>query len=126
MSVSGTDRSRVAVGGAGRAAGVVAAAAAAILWVVFLFHNPYSAPAEGRILLFGSLMLLASALSAVAAALGAHLAMYLLFVLSFLPVGFYVMLGPGIFQAIGWLNLAYLASAALVHRRVRARHHTRD
>jgi len=56
--------------------------------------------------------------SAVAAALGAQLAMYLLFCASFFPVGLYVLAGPGIFSAIGWLNLAYLASAILVHRPV--------
>src|SRR5687768_3478478 len=95
---------------AGRIAGVLAASAATSLWLIFLFRNPYAPPAEGRVLLFGSLMILACTVSALAAALGAHLAMYLLFLLTFLPVGFYVMLGPGIFQAIGWLNLAYLAS----------------
>src|SRR5205823_2487466 len=100
----------------GRVAGVLVSGAAVAVWIAFLFRNPYAAPAEGRVLLFGGLMILASLLAGAAAAFGAHLAMYLLFVLSFFPVGLYVMLGPGVFQAVGWLNLAYLACAVLVHR----------
>lgn len=119
MSDSESGRSRALLARAGRVAGLLAAAAAALLWVMFLFRNPYAAPAEGRVLTFGGLMLLATGVSAVAAGFGAHLAMYLLFALSFFPVGFYVMLGPGVFQAIGWLNLVYLACAILVHRGVR-------
>lgn len=68
---------------------------------------------------FGSLMILSSVLAALAAGLGAHVGMYLLFVLSFFPVGVYVMLGPGLFQAIGWLNLVYLGCAVLAHRAFR-------
>ena len=105
---------------AGRAIGCIAALSAVALWGVFLFRNPYAAPAEGRVLLFGFLMMVAGTVSAIAAALGAHLAMYLLFFVSFFPVGLYVLAGPGIFSAIGWLNLAYLASAILVHRPVQA------
>ena len=103
---------------AGRTIGCIAALSAVALWGLFLFRNPYAAPAEGRVLLFGFLMMVAGTLSAVAAALGAHLAMYLLFFVSFFPVGLYVLAGPGIFSAIGWLNLTYLASAILVHRPV--------
>ena len=102
----------------GRALGTLAALGAGVLWAIFLFRNPYASAAEGPTLLFGRLMILASLIGLVAAARGAHLAMYLLFVVSFVPVGFYVMLGPGIFQAIGWLNLAYLAAAWMVHRGV--------
>jgi hypothetical protein len=100
----------------GRIIGCIAALSAVALWGMFLFRNPYAAPAEGRVLLFGLLMMVAGILSALAAALGAHLAMYLLFFASFFPVGLYVLAGPGVFSAIGWLNLAYLASAILVHR----------
>ena len=103
---------------AGRTIGCIAALSAVALWGAFLFRNPYAAPAEGRVLLFGFLMIVAGTVSAVAAALGAHLAMYLLFFVSFFPVGLYVLAGPGIFSAIGWLNLTYLASAILVHRPV--------
>ena len=96
----------------------MAASGAAVLWAIFLVRNPYAPPAAGPTLLFGRLMIVASIIALLAAARGAHLAMYLLFVVCFVPVGFYAMLGPGVFQAIGWLNLAYLAAAWLVHRGV--------
>jgi hypothetical protein len=116
LSAADPRRSPVAI--VGRIGGVLAAGAAVALWALFLFRNPYAEVASGRVLTFGSLMMLAGIVSMMAGALGAHLAMYLLFALSFFPVGFYVMLGPGIFQAIGWFNLAYLAAAFVVHRGV--------
>jgi hypothetical protein len=103
---------------AGRLIATCAALAALTLWAIFLFGNPYAPRAQGRVLTFGGLMVLSAIVSAGAAALGAHLAMYLLFFVSFFPVGAYVLSGPGIFSAIGWLNLAYLAGAMLVHRAV--------
>jgi hypothetical protein len=96
----------------------MAALGAIALWAVFLFRNPYAEPAQGRVFLFGSLMMIAGVVSAVAAALGAHLAMYLLFFVSFFPVGAYSMLGPGIFRAIGWLNVVYLLATLFVHRSI--------
>ncbi len=105
---------------AGRLLGLVAALGALTLWLVFLFRNPYAPMAVGRVLTFGGLMSLSALVSAVAAGLGAHLAMYLLFFVSFFPVGLYVMAGRGLFSAIGWLNLLYLVAAVLVHRSTRA------
>ena len=101
---------------AGRALGTCAALGAGALWAIFLFRNPYAPPAVGRVLTFGGLNLFVSLVAAGAAARGAHLGMYLLFAVAFFPVGLNAMLGPGLFAAIGWLNLAYLAAAALVHR----------
>jgi hypothetical protein len=101
-----------------RIVGTAASLGVLVLWALFLFRNPYAPAAEGRVLLFGCLMMVAAAVAAVASALGAHLAMYLLFVVSFFPVGLYVMLGPGIFAAIGWLDLLYLLSAIGVHRAI--------
>ena len=101
---------------AGRLLGTAAALGALSLWVVFLFDNPYAPRAQGRVLTFGGLMALSAVVSVIAAARGAHLGMYLLFFVSFFPVGLYVLAGPGLFRAIGWLNLLYLAGALLVHR----------
>ena len=100
---------------AGRIIGTVAALGATALWALFLFGNPY-APARGTAITFGGLMMFSALVCAGAAMLGAHLAMYLLFFVSFFPVGLYVLAGPGVFSAIGWLNLAYLVGAILVHR----------
>jgi hypothetical protein len=103
---------------AGRVLAICAAVGAIVLWGMFLFRNPYAPPAEGRALTFGGLMMFSAAISLGAAIVAAHLAMYLLFFVSFFPVGLYIMSGPGVFAAIGWLNLGYLAGAILVHRSV--------
>lgn len=92
-----------------------AALGASALWTMFLFANPYAPAAEGRALTFGALMMLSGLVSAAAAVRGAHLGMYLLFLVSFFPVGASALTGPGLFSAIGWLNLLYLAGAVLVH-----------
>ena len=127
--MAGSDSRGRSVGIAGRSLGVIASVGAIILWVIFIFQSPYidfvagpqaTITPDGQLIftkamLFGSLMILASSVSAVASVRGAHLAMYMLFAVSFFPVGVYVMLGPGIFQAIGWLNLIYLVSALIVH-----------
>lgn len=100
---------------AGRMLSTCAALGTAALWAIFLFGNPYAPRAQGRALTFGGLMMLSALVSAAAAARGAHLGMYLLFFVSFFPVGMSAMSGPGLFSAIGWLNLLYLAGAVLVH-----------
>ena len=127
--MAGSDSRGRPIGIAGRLLGVTASVGAIVLWVIFIFESPYidfiagpqaTIGPDGRIIftkgmLFGSLMILASGVSAIASVRGAHLAMYMLFAVSFFPVGIYVMLGPGIFQAIGWLNLIYLVGALIVH-----------
>lgn len=105
----------------GRLLGTAAALGALSLWAMFLFSNPYAPRAQGRALTFGGLMMLSAAVSAAAAARGAHLGMYLLFAVSFFPVGAATLGGPGLFSAIGWLNVVYLAGAVLVHRAARTR-----
>lgn len=100
----------------GRVLGTAAALGAIALWAVFLFRNPYGPPAVGRLFTFGGLNMFCALVAAGAAARGAHVGMYLLFFVSFFPVGLNAMLGPGIFAGIGWLNLAYLSAAVLVHR----------
>jgi hypothetical protein len=99
----------------GRILSTCAALGATLLWVMFLFGNPYAPPAQGRALTFGGLMMLSALVSVAAAVRGAHLGMYLLFFASFFPVGVSALIGPGLFSAIGWMNLLYLAGAALVH-----------
>jgi hypothetical protein len=100
---------------AGRTLSTSAALITVVLWAMFLFRNPYAPPAQGRALTFGGLMMLSAVVSAAAAIRGAHLGMYLLFFVSFFPVGLAALSGPGLFSAIGWLNLVYLAGAAMVH-----------
>ncbi len=100
---------------AGRLIGLAAAAGVVALWAKFLFGNPYASPEPDRTFLIGVTMMIGGAIAAAAAAYGAHLAMYLLFFVMFFPLGLYVWLTPGVFSAIGWLQLAYLGAAVLVH-----------
>jgi len=103
---------------AGRVVGVLAAAGVAALWCVFQFRNPYSesTPPGNASLLFTITSLVATAIAAAAAVQGKYLAMYLLFFVMFFPLGLYMWMTPGVFSAIGWLQIAYLAGAVLVHR----------
>jgi hypothetical protein len=100
---------------AGRLIGLAAAAGVVALWWKFLFVNPYAPPSQDRTFLLGITMMIGGTIAAVAAATGAHLAMYLLFFVMFFPLGLYVWMSPGVFSAIGWLQLAYLGAAVLVH-----------
>ena len=111
MSV--TDRARVAL--VARGVGVSASVLAAVGWLVFVFRNPYAPPAEGVSLLIGGTMTVACIVAVGAALRGAHIGMYLLFLVSFLPEGLSTLLSPGVFQVIGWCNLVYLASAVCIH-----------
>ncbi len=100
--------------------GAAAALTATGLWLVYLFRNPYTGAAlTDGVLLFGLLAVSASTVAAATAALGAHLGMYLLFFILFVPAGATTMLSGGLFQAIGWLDLLYLGAAILVHLAVR-------
>ena len=100
---------------AGRLIGLAAALGVVALWGRFLFANPYAPELQDRTALIGITMMIGGAMAAAAAAAGAHLAMYLLFFVMFFPLGLYVWMTPGVFSTIGWLQLAYLGAAVLVH-----------
>lgn len=100
----------------GRLLGVLSAAGVIALWLIFQFRNPYAPETTNITLLFTITMVIAAAIAAVAAMQGKHVAMYLLFFVMFFPLGLYMSMTPGMFRVIGWLQLAYLAAAVLVHR----------
>jgi hypothetical protein len=97
----------------GRLVGVLAAAAHAAFWSAFIVSPPQGST-RGTTLL-GATMVLAGLIAMAVAWKGAHLAMYLLFFVMFVPLGLYLWMTPG-YGIIGWIHLAYLAGAALVHR----------
>lgn len=96
----------------------MSAIGAAVLWALLTYRNPYAGAADDSQTLMGMLMIGGSLVAAAAGAAGAHLAMYILFFVLFVPIGFFVMLSGGVFSLIGVCNLLYLVSAVLVHRRV--------
>ena len=95
-----------------------------VLWIVFLWFNPYSrsgvTPGSYAIVSF---MIALAALGVSATWTCRPVLLYLAVGLSFCPVGFYVLLTPGIFRAIGFLNLLALFAAILLHRRFRTAMH---
>ena len=97
--------------------GVAAAGAMIVLWVVFLFFNPYDG--GFRVGLVAEGMLLCAVVALMACLHGSRGWMVALFVVSFVPVGLYLLGTPGVFLWIGVANLLYLASAVwmtLEHR----------
>ena len=98
---------------AGRVLGVLAAAAHIVFWAFFVARPP-AGSTRGTALLGGTMML-AGAIAMAAAWTSAHLGMYLLFFVMFVPLGLYLALTPGL-SVIAWIHLAYLAGAVLVHR----------
>ena len=99
----------------GRLLGTVAAAEHVAFWANFAFINPPPGSTRGTALI-GATMMIAGVIAGVAARKAAHLAMYLLFFVMFVPLGLYLSLTASAFSVIGWIHLAYLAGAVLVHR----------
>ena len=95
-----------------------------VLWIVFLYFNPYSrsglTPGSYVIVIF---MIALGVLGVYGTWTRRPGLLYLVVGLSFCPVGFYVLLTPGIFRAIGVLNLLALLAAILLQRRVRTAMH---
>ena len=93
------------------------ALAAIVLWVVFMFFNPYSSPEQGFDAgpYFMAVMMILLAVATVWAALNFEPLILLgTFVGSFAPAGFYVLLTPSIFKWIGVCNLLYLVALVLM------------
>lgn len=98
-----------------RTAGVgisgVSAAAAAVFWLAtYVGATPYSPMASGVVLAFAGLSALA-----VLAALHSWLAIYVLFLVRFIPYGFYLLGAPSSIALVGVLDLVYLAGGIIVH-----------
>jgi len=82
------------------ALGSAAAGAATILWLVFLFWNPYrQTDSQGAVI--SVIMCVISLLALGAALLEAPVAMLLFGGVALVPVGLYLLLTPGIFAFIG-------------------------
>lgn len=93
-----------------RAIGALSALGCVALWVAFLFFNPYGRVEQGinQVIGFGMTGLwLAGAFAALRGSLWTQLAVGLL---AFVPVGFYLLLTPGVFRWIGVLDAVYLAA----------------
>ena len=98
-----------------RTAGVgisaVSAAAAAAFWLAtYTGATGYASLSSGVTLALGTLSVVA-----VLAAFHGWLAIYVLFLVRFVPIGFYLLGVPSLIALIGVLDLAYLTGGVIVH-----------
>jgi hypothetical protein len=103
----------------GQALAIGSCIAAAGLYVVMLFFNPYAqtpGPMDPpRNPAVPTIMLLLQFAGSVAAASRSVTIAYLLFVAMFFPVGWYTTILPTFFRWIGFSNLAFLLGIVLIH-----------
>jgi hypothetical protein len=99
----------------GRGIGLGASAITITLWNLFLFGNPYST--QGITAATHSvayLMMFVALVGGLAAWKARPYLMLLVFALSFIPMGLYLLGTPGTFLWIGVANLGFLASGILL------------
>lgn len=100
---------------AGRWIGLGASAATIGLWVLFLSANPSQDQGiTAATYAVVHLMVLVALLGALAAWKARPYLMLLVFAISFLPMGFYLLGTPGRFRWIGVMNLLFLVSGILL------------
>ncbi len=92
--------------------GSTACTLAFLLWLILWFDNPYTTEEPGEIITSpGVLMVLFCIAGFVAAIKSKPMIMLIVSLLSFCPIGWYMLASPGIFNWIGWLNIVYFFSA---------------
>ncbi len=90
--------------------GLIASLGSLLLWLMFLFVNPYSTAEIGGVTYILALgMCSLSVLGILACRKGRLSLMYLVF-LGSLPAGLYFVLTPGVFKWLGLFCMLYLAS----------------
>ena len=100
--------------------GVAAPQAVILLWLSFLFFNPYAEPPSDETRRVGGAMMLLAGFGSLAAFVMRPVWMYVVFGLSLLPIGGYLAGTPGVYRWIGILYLVYLGAAIGLHRSQRA------
>lgn len=102
--------------------GVASSGASAVLWVIFVGANPYAPQGLGPASVgIGCLMVLLG-LAGVRASLRQRWGwMYVIFALSFIPEGLYMLGTPGIFRGIGIANLVFLGAAVATQASAKTR-----
>ena len=92
--------------------GVVSSLLAIGLWISFLLNNPYKNQDSGVIgYIIVGLMLALSGTALWSSLYGRYAMLFTIFLLSFIPVGVYLLLTPSIYLWIGIANIGYLLSA---------------
>ena len=99
----------------GRITGALAGSGAIVLWLIFLFGNPYNNQGQsvGTVLTV-IVMLLLGALSVLASLANRPYLMAFLAAAMFVPVGLYTLGTPGLFRWIGLFEIVYFGAALLM------------
>jgi hypothetical protein len=82
------------------------------LWIILWFFNPYSQ--TDTITIPGVIILLLASTGVISSYLRKPILLLSLALISFFPIGFYLMGTPGIFALIGILNLLAIILAAVI------------
>ncbi len=107
----------------GRWIGFLASGATLVLWGLFLFANPYGTQGiTGATYAAVAVMMALAAAAFVAAWKVNPILMFLVFGLSLLPAGLYLLGTPGMFKWVGVCNFLFLPSGLLM--RARRRHNS--
>lgn len=99
---------------AGRGVGACSGAVVAVLWMVAMWVPAAGFAVTGISFVVALLMAMLALFAAIAAVRGHALVLVVLFVASFLPVGFALVGADHWVSWIGRLNLCYLLAAALI------------
>ncbi len=100
---------------AGRSIGLAASVVTGSLWLVFLFFNPYgNRGITADSYAIAGLMFGLALAGAAAAWKGKPVWMLVVFALSFVPAGLYMLGAPGPFQWVGISNTLFLISGLLM------------
>jgi len=103
-----------------RALGAAACGACALLWWVLLYANPYGTKGVTAGTFVVGWLMIALAVGGAVACLAVRPAwLFGVFVLSFVPVGFYLVGAPGLFRWIAILDVLILLIAVLMRREPR-------
>lgn len=95
----------------GRLIGLTSAVGALVLYGMVVWFNPY---APGSLTLPIGFRMLVGLVGLWLAYKGRPYLMTLVFILSFVPLGLYMLGTPGLFRWIGILDLAYLAASLMI------------
>jgi hypothetical protein len=94
--------------------GTIASLGSILFWLVLLFFNPYDGGIEVDSLFPITLMIILAMIGLLSALKSKSAIMFIVFVGSFFPIGYYMLGTPGIFKWIGVFNAMYLPSAILM------------
>jgi len=101
-------------GQAGSAIGLIASLGTLVFWFILLFINPYGGKIELDSLVPISFMVILALIGLFSSLRLKSTVMFAVFILSFIPFGYYMLLTPGIFKWIGIFSAMYLPSAILM------------